>query len=135
MTAGVPGSGIGGFFYLISALLMPVQESVSLFKRKSSRASRRTVMRQVMNAAGVLCGVWLTGWFILRAVDTVSGSVYFQKHRAIFSLLHCINFAYGLITLLSVFLFVQVLSATLRKIHPHTKRPSRIRSSPERDFH
>ena len=124
MTAGVPGTGIGGFFYLLSALLMPVKESIDICRKKSSRSSRRTVVRQAMNAVGVLCGVWLTGWFISRSFSTVSTSMNFQQHR-VFSAIRLINLSYGLLTLLSVFLFIQVFSTTLRKVHPHTRRPSK----------
>ena len=120
MTAGVPGSGIGGFFYLLSALFMPVQESVSICRKKSSRASRRTVARQVMNSVGVLGGVWLTGWFISRAFCMVSASTHSQAESVV-SVIGWINFAYGLVTLLSVFLLVQLLSAALRIFHPHTR--------------
>ncbi|MGE5197044.1 MAG: hypothetical protein ACM3IL_00860 [Deltaproteobacteria bacterium] len=116
MAAGVPGSGISGFFYLLSALLMPVQEFVSIYHKKSSRASRRKVARQVVNASGVLCGVWLTGWFISRAYCSVSASMHSQGHH-VSSVPRLINPIYGLITLLSVFLFIQVLSVALRRIH------------------
>ena len=121
MTAGVPGSGIGGFFYLLSALLMPVQESVSICQKKSSRASRRIVLRQIVNAAGVLCGVWLTGWFISKAVRLVSKSMPYQDDPG-FYFKPFIGLVYGLLTLLSVFLFVQVFSATLRILRPHARR-------------
>lgn len=124
MTAGVPGSGIGGFFYLVSALLMPVQESVSICRKTSSRASRRTVVRQVINAVGVLAGVWMTGWFISQAIQKVSTSMHLKEPR-IFSGVHCITLVYGLITLLAVFLFVQVLSVLLRKVPPHAKPASK----------
>jgi fucose permease len=122
MTAGVPGSGIGGFFYLLSAILMPVKESVSIWQKKSSSASRRTVLRQAINAVGVMAGVWLTGWFIAQAVGMVRSSMHI-KGQDVVSIARGLTLVYGLITLLSVFLFVQVLSATLRKLHPHGKRP------------
>ncbi len=120
MTAGLPGSGIGGFFYLLSAFLMPVKESVSLWRRESSSASRRTVCRQMINAAGVFCGVWLTGWFIARAVEMVSQSMHFSAQRG-FTVIAYASLVYGLVTLLGVFLFIQVLSWLLRKAHPGTK--------------
>ena len=125
MTAGVPGSGIGGFFYLLSALLMPVQESVAICQKRSSRASRRIVVRQVINAGGVLCGVWLTGWFISCSVCTVSASMRSPQHHVLVAL-RWSNLACGLITLLSVFLFVQILSTALRKIHPQSRRLSNL---------
>ena len=117
MTAGVPGSGIGGFFYLLSALLMPVNETVSVCRRKSNKKSRKVVVRQMLNAAGVLCGVWLTGWFISRAILVVSSRGGAGPQTVVF-VKPWMSLFYGLITLLGVVLFVQVFSSVLRKIHP-----------------
>ncbi len=117
MTAGVPGSGIGGFFYLLSALLMPVNETVSVCRKKSSKKSRKVVVRQMLNAAGVLCGVWLTGWFISRAVFMVSSQVG-GGAQAVVLVKPWMSLFYGLVTLLGVVLFVQVFSSVLRKIRP-----------------
>jgi len=123
MAAGIPGSGIGGFFYLLSALLMPVQESVCICCKKSNTASRRTVLRQVMNAGGVLCGVWSTGWFIGRVFAMVAASVPSFEHHT-YAALRNNNLSYGLAVLLFVFLFVQVLSAVFRLVHPLRKHHS-----------
>lgn len=61
MTAGLPGTGIGGVFYLISALLMPLFELVLTLRGKSSFARWRLVIRQLVMAAGILGGMWVLG--------------------------------------------------------------------------
>jgi hypothetical protein len=114
MTAGVPGSGIGGSFYLLSALLMPVKESVAICRKTSSRASRKAVSRQVLNAVGVLTGVWLTGWFISRSISTVMTSLHPEQQRII-TVMSWSSLVCSLVTLLAVFLILQVLSVFLRK--------------------
>jgi fucose permease len=114
MTAGIPGSGIGGLFYLLCAFLMPAHELVSLCTGKSSPMSRRMVLRQVLNACGVFCGVWLTGWFITHSAQAVARSL----HIALPSVppaFRLLNFVFGLITLLSVIVAVQVGGFFLRK--------------------
>jgi fucose permease len=124
MTAGVPGSGIGGSFYLLSALLMPVQESVSICRKTSSCASRQAVGRQVLNAMGVLSGVWMTGWFISKSFSKVAASLHPEQQRVITVFNH-ISLVYGLVTLLAVFLLVQILNVVLRNgpAHPvHTSK-------------
>ncbi len=113
MTAGVPGSGIGGSFYLLSALLMPVQETVMILRRKSSKASRKAVCRQVLNAIGVMWGVWMTGWFITKSVSKIS-SVISPGQERIVTAISWINMVYGMLTLLAVFIFIQVLSFITR---------------------
>ena len=68
MTAGIPGVGIGGLFYLISALLMPFKEAWRLIKGTSTTDSRRMVLRQVMLALGILASLWVTGWLLGLAI-------------------------------------------------------------------
>lgn len=54
----------------------------------------------------------------------VSASMHAQGDRLVpvLPVLRWNNLAYGLLTLLAVFLFVQVLGASLRLVRPHTKR-------------
>lgn len=64
MTAGLPGAGIGGVFYLLSALLMPVWEAV---RRRRCAASRRRwglSVRMSLLAGAMLSAIWLTGWLL-----------------------------------------------------------------------
>ena len=64
MNAGLPGTGIGGLFYLVTALLMPAVEMVRTLRGRSSVARWRIVLRQVTLALGVLGGLWATAWFL-----------------------------------------------------------------------
>ncbi len=66
MTVGLPGTGIGGMFYLLSALAMPFREA----RRRARGEGRRTpggwrvVAGQVAIAGGIVAGLWATGWFL-----------------------------------------------------------------------
>lgn len=64
MTAGLPGAGIGGIFYLASALLMPVRELWGF--ARDPRAPRRwgLALRQAALATGILAALWATGWLL-----------------------------------------------------------------------
>ncbi|MGQ0645677.1 MAG: hypothetical protein ACT4O3_09320 [Elusimicrobiota bacterium] len=62
MTAGLPGSGIGGLFYLLTALLMPLHELGMALKGASSPQRRRVVAFQSTIALGIVLMVWATGW-------------------------------------------------------------------------
>ncbi len=64
MVAGVPGTGIGGIFYLLSALLMPFIELIKTFAGKSSKKRWKLVSKQMFLACGMLVGFWLTGWIL-----------------------------------------------------------------------
>lgn len=60
MTVGLPGTGIGGMFYLLSALAMPLSEA---YRRLRGRASGgwRMVAGQLAIVGGILVGMFLTG--------------------------------------------------------------------------
>jgi hypothetical protein len=62
MTAGLPGTGIGGLYYLISALFMPLRELVLTARGQSSLERWRIVATQTIIALGIILGIWLMGW-------------------------------------------------------------------------
>lgn len=60
MTAGLPGAGIGGLFYLVSALLMPVRELAGwVLRRRTPRWG--VALGQAALALGVIALIYLTG--------------------------------------------------------------------------
>lgn len=61
MVAGLPGTGIGGLFYLVLALLMPVWELGWALVGRSNAARWRLAFRQSAMALLVLGAIWLTG--------------------------------------------------------------------------
>lgn len=68
MAVGMPGTGVGGLFYLISGLLMPIREMGRWVRGERDRASARLVARQTAIVAGVLAGLWATGWLLGHAI-------------------------------------------------------------------
>jgi hypothetical protein len=77
MVAGIPGAGIGGLFYLASALLMPFRAL-----RKKWRTERdgrlAEARRQLFMAAAILAAIWITGW-VLGVVLTTTGAIAAQS--------------------------------------------------------
>jgi hypothetical protein len=64
MSAGLPGAGIAGVFYLASALLMPAIELERTRRGRSSMAAWRLVVRQFLVSCAILVGIWTTGWLL-----------------------------------------------------------------------
>jgi hypothetical protein len=62
MTAGIPGAGIGGLFYLANAILLPVRGLVR--RARGEVVPWRTLLPQTGLAAGILLGIWITGWLL-----------------------------------------------------------------------
>jgi MFS family permease len=54
MTVGIPGTGIGGLFYVVAGLIAPLRRS------KSKRAAAYVAVL----AVGVLVGIFATGWLL-----------------------------------------------------------------------
>src|SRR5438128_8466396 len=60
VNAGLPGTGIGGIFYLASALAMPLREAYRRVRGRA-RGDWRVVAAQLAIAGGILGAMWLTG--------------------------------------------------------------------------
>ncbi len=67
MTVGVPGTGIGGMFYLVSALAMPLRQAYRSLRRRPS-AGWRIVAGQTAMAGAILAAIWVTGWLVGIAI-------------------------------------------------------------------
>jgi hypothetical protein len=61
MTAGLPGTGIGGLFYLALALLMPIWELGRAARGRRTSDRTRVALVQAAIALGILGAIWLTG--------------------------------------------------------------------------
>lgn len=64
MNAGLPGTGIGGVFYLLSALWMPFHEIHKTLGKKNQPQRTRLILVQVSLALGIIAGIWFTGWLL-----------------------------------------------------------------------
>jgi len=68
MTAGIPGAGIGGIFYMVSAIAMPFHAAYRAVKRRNANPNDdlpvewRPVFRQFAIGFGIVVALWLTGW-------------------------------------------------------------------------
>ncbi|MGH7675948.1 MAG: hypothetical protein ACREMV_11820, partial [Gemmatimonadales bacterium] len=70
MTVGMPGTGIGGLFYVAGALCMPLREAVGAIWRRARPRQLGLALRQGAIAVGGVAGIWAAGWLagvLLRA--------------------------------------------------------------------
>lgn len=79
MTVGVPGTGIGGMFYLVSALAMPLRQAYRALRRRPSSGKWRVVAGQTAMTGGILAAIWVTGWLIGIAI-TASARIVVPPH-------------------------------------------------------
>lgn len=64
--AGLPGTGIGGFFYILLAIIMPFCELYLSLLGRSSWVRWKLVLKQLFIAGGILAGIEGTAWAISR---------------------------------------------------------------------
>ena len=67
MTAGIPGAGIGGLFYLASTILLPARNLVRRLRGRSHTAWRDQAF-VVALTAGILGALWATGWILALVI-------------------------------------------------------------------
>ncbi|MHC4789503.1 MAG: hypothetical protein ACYS8K_09925 [Planctomycetota bacterium] len=65
MPAGLPGTGIGGTFYLVMVALMPARELWATLRRRSNLRRWRCVVRSFALGLGI-CGGLYVEWRIFR---------------------------------------------------------------------
>jgi ribose/xylose/arabinose/galactoside ABC-type transport system permease subunit len=108
MIAGLPGTGIGGIFYLLLAVWMPVRESyLSLRKRAANRW--KMVGQHVLLTIGIILGIWATGFALgLILVPLLTPSVHASPLA-----MNYLRIAPFILTL-GVLVFVQLLLLLLR---------------------
>lgn len=77
MTAGLPGTGIGGLFYLVLVALMPFREAWLTLRGRSSPARWRFVARSVALASGIVIALFGMSWLVRRgfALLVAAGAV------------------------------------------------------------
>lgn len=66
--AGLPGTGLGGLFYVVLALCMPVVEVVRLLRGRSQPGRWRQVVTQFAMACGVVAALAVTAWCYVQLV-------------------------------------------------------------------
>ncbi len=73
MTAGLPGTGIGGLFYLLAALCLPLRFAWLRARGQRDHRHRVFVIRQLAMSMSMLAAVWLTGalWGFWRPLPKV----------------------------------------------------------------
>ena len=112
MSVGLPGSGIGGVFYLLSALWMPVH---SVQRSVTGGAPKvRQAFQQVLLAITIITMLWLTGatleWVIAAAQPGSSlAAVGSPEAGGVPQVLRAASLALTLGTLAFVLLCVQIL--------------------------
>jgi hypothetical protein len=66
MTAGLPGTGIGGIFYLLLAVAMPIREIFRTIQGKTNLKRWGIIALQLFFATGIFVTMWGEIWVLNR---------------------------------------------------------------------
>jgi len=73
MTAGIPGTGLGGLFYFLLIVLMPFREFVLTLRRRSSLARWGRVGSHLLILVAMLSILWGEAWLLDRVLAVFRG--------------------------------------------------------------
>jgi len=126
VNAGLPGTGIGGIFYLASALAMPLREA---YRRVRGRAAgnRRVVAAQLAIAGGILGAMWVTGRLLGLALAAARPIARLGTSLPPSNALRIASITLALGTLAGVLVGVELLRLL---VHRGTRSPLRGKAMP-----
>lgn len=122
MNSGLPGTGIGGLFYLVTALIMPVFEVIQTVRGRSNPARWRFVFSTASMAIAIVAGMWAISWIIGMVLSTFSGGDLVQANLGVASkyavrsnIARFANMVLALGILAGTLISVEVLGAVVHK--------------------
>ena len=75
MTVGLPGTGIGGVFYMLLAVCMPVMEFVRTLKGRTNLKRWFFVALQLLFVFGVIAVMWSELWLLNKSLALLWGTL------------------------------------------------------------
>jgi hypothetical protein len=81
--AGLPGTGIGGLFYVVAGLLAPLRYAWRRATGQPVNGTAADVCRVAAIALGVIGGIWLAGWVLGLVLVSPSAPMSFIPGRSL----------------------------------------------------
>jgi hypothetical protein len=125
MSVGLPGTGIGGLFYIAGALWAPIDAALGYATGRRKEVRWPLLARQALIAVGILAALWGTGWavgyMLTLGGGTVAGTAGGTTPAEAKAVVSVVRWAAVLGTgslLICILLSVQVLRFTARRPVP-----------------
>lgn len=75
MTVGLPGTGIGGIFYILLAVFMPIRESLRTLKGRTNFRRWCFIVIQLFFVTGVVAAMWGELWLLNKLLILTWGTL------------------------------------------------------------
>lgn len=115
MTPGIPGTGIGGLFYMLSAASLPLREGYRRVWKGAPAVRWRVIALQQVLAAGILGGMWTTGWLLGVLFSTAHAHFAAGPAGTSHNVWRTATFAVSLATLMAVLGTVELMRLWYRR--------------------
>lgn len=130
MITGLPGTGIGGVFYILLALWMPARELWRAANGRRDQEKRRIMRTQgvltVFMVPAILAAGWAAGWLfwalVPHAISASAGATSAGSSAALRNVLRLWPVLLTLATLAFVYLALRAVQAVLRRRAPRPRR-------------
>lgn len=130
MTAGLPGTGIGGLFYLLLVFWMPCREIYLLCCGKSSMQRWRAIGFFLAMTAAIIVTTWGEAWILSKAVMSIAQKIGHPLAQGqAYHLLAGTSIIMSLGSLTAVLLTVQALRLIMR--WRDNRRRTTVRTFPD----
>lgn len=132
MIAGLPGTGIGGVFYILLALWMPVRELWRAANGRRDLEKRRIMRTQgvltLLMLPAILAAGWAAGWLfwalVPHAISASVGATSAGSSGAVRNVLRLWPVVLTLATLIFVYLALRAVQVVLRRrAHRYRRTP------------
>lgn len=121
MNVGLPGTGLGGLFYLSAALCMPLVALARMVFGRRDHARWRCALRQAGLALAILASLWATAWGLAAVLPASAHHSLRTASHQTRNLLGVTPTALSVFTLGSVLLVVELL-ACVRLLKRHLRK-------------
>lgn len=118
MIAGLPGTGIGGLFYMLIALWMPVNEVIDIIRGRANPKNMQLVKTHILLTSGILIAViatgWLAGCLAIIILFSIPGASTPGASTQVENFLQIAPIILSFLTLIAVYLAMHVLRLAIR---------------------
>lgn len=109
MIAGLPGTGIGGLYYLLLACSMPLHRLWRARRGDRDREKERLIRRHLPLTFGIVAAMWVTGILLGVVLEAAAPGAAASAATRLGVLVPATPLAVALATLCAVYLFMRAV--------------------------